>query len=568
MNTLKKKDQGEKLKITRNLDQLKLLKGGIDGDDDRADADEIQVEEEALYQHQIAIATSGYGAGEDEWEILNKMFQISSNARYQNDERIDYLRKWIKRHMCPNLGEKNAKWNNERLLIFTEYADTKRWLENQISSLIAYSENEEERIATFHGGIGDEKRESLKRSFNSDPTEDPLRILIATDAAREGVNLQNHCRYLFHFDVPWNPSRMEQRNGRIDRTLQKAKEVFCHYFVLADREEDRVLDVLVKKTEEIRNSLGTVPPVVVSRLNELIQKGINPTSIGETISKIQGVDQEEAIKRSQELIRVELEDNSREREDALKDQISRLEKALIKSEKWLNFSSDLFRNALNMSLKVNASNNNCPPQIILKNSSINKEDYETAEWIFPSSCDLPGGDQAWGDVLDYLRPPRKPGQKIWEWRRETIPQPVVFKDPEKVDSGRVHLHLEHPLVKRVLSRFLVRGFQTNNLSKAAVLATNDDTAKLILIARLSLYGYGATRLHDEMIELVAEWDPEDPNRRLRVLNASKTEFAIRDFVDSLKDNLPEIDNLVQNKLKEFIAYEVNNLKITRSTCYG
>ena len=109
MNTLKKKDQGEKLKITRNLDQLKLLKGGIDGDDDRADADEIQVEEEALYQHQIALATSGCGAGEDEWEILNKMFQISSNARYQNDERIDYLRKWIKRHMCPNLGRKKCQ---------------------------------------------------------------------------------------------------------------------------------------------------------------------------------------------------------------------------------------------------------------------------------------------------------------------------------------------------------------------------------------------------------------------------------------------------------------------------
>ena len=76
------------------------------------------------------------------------------------------------------------------------------------------------------------KSEALKRSFNSPPEDDPLRILIATDAAREGVNLQNHCRYLCHFDVPWNPGRMEQRNGRIDRTLQRAPEVFCHYFVL------------------------------------------------------------------------------------------------------------------------------------------------------------------------------------------------------------------------------------------------------------------------------------------------------------------------------------------------
>ena len=560
INTLKKRELGEKLEITKNPDQLNLLKGGINGDDDRADSEELQVEEEADHQHQVALNTTGHGVGEKEWELLKKMNLISAHARYENDERIKYLKKWIKTHLCPSLGERGAKWNNERLLIFTEYADTKRWLENQVRSLIANSDNEEERIATFHGGIRDEKREFLKSSFNSNPVDNPLRILIATDAAREGVNLQNHCKYLFHFDVPWNPSRMEQRNGRIDRTLQRAKKVFCYYFVIADREEDRVLDALVKKTEEIRNSLGTLPPVVVSRINELLDKGINPTSIGETISQIQGVDEEEAIKRSQELIKMELEDNSREREYALKEQISRLEKALVKSEKWLHFRSDLFREALNTSLKINASEVNKPPQILLKDFSKKHEDIERAEWIFPSSENLPGGEQSWGDVLDYLRPSRKPGQKIWQWRKETRPQPVVFKDPETLDSGRVHLHLEHPLVQRLLSRFLVRGFQTNNLCKAAVLGTHDDTAKLILLARLSLYGHGASRLHDEMIELVAEWDPQDPNRRLRVLNSTKAGFAIEDLTNSLKDHLPEVPLEIQNRLQEFVPRYVQNLK--------
>ncbi len=560
INTLNKKEIEEEIRIAKNLDQLDLLRGGINGDDDRADSDELQVEEEAAHQHQIAMKTTGQGICKEEWELLEQMNNISSNARYKNDERISYLKKWIKNNLCPSLGEKGAKWNNERLLIFTEYAATKHWLESQIRSLIADSDLEEKRIATFHGGIGDEKREFLKSSFNSNPVDNPLRILIATDAAREGVNLQNHCRYLFHFDVPWNPSRMEQRNGRIDRTLQRAKVVRCHYFVIADREEDKVLDVLVKKTEEIRNSLGTLPPVVVNRLNELLNKGINPTSIGETISQIQGVDEEEAIKRSQELIKVELEDNSREREEALKDQISRLEKALIKSEKWLNFRSDLFRDALNTSLKINALEINSPPQIRLKDFSRNYEDIERAEWIFPDANSLPGGEQSWGDVLDYLRPLRKPGQKIWQWRKETCPQPVVFKDPETLDSGTVHLHLEHPLVQRLLSRFLVRGFQTNNLSKAAVLGTRDDTAKIILLARLSLYGHGASRLHDEMIELVAEWDPQDPNRRLRVLNSTKSGFAIEDLTTSLKDNLPEVDLKIQNRLKEFVVGDVKNLK--------
>jgi superfamily II DNA/RNA helicase len=92
---------------------------------------------------------------------------------------------------------------------------------------------------TFHGGIGEERREAIKAAFNAAPSTHPLRILVATDAAREGVNLQNHCADLFHFDIPWNPSRMEQRNGRIDRKLQRSPVVRCHYFVVHQRAEDR-----------------------------------------------------------------------------------------------------------------------------------------------------------------------------------------------------------------------------------------------------------------------------------------------------------------------------------------
>jgi superfamily II DNA/RNA helicase len=79
--------------------------------------------------------------------------------------------------------------------------------------------------------MDDDAREDDQARLQRRPGAHPLRILVATDAAREGVNLQNHCADLFHFDVPWNPSRMEQRNGRIDRKLQRAPEVRCHYFV-------------------------------------------------------------------------------------------------------------------------------------------------------------------------------------------------------------------------------------------------------------------------------------------------------------------------------------------------
>ncbi|MEH3048604.1 helicase-related protein [Sphingomonas adhaesiva] len=78
--------------------------------------------------------------------------------------------------------------------------------------------HEARRIDTFTGVTSAERREAIKRAFN-DPA-DPLRILICTDAAREGINLQAQCHDLIHVDLPWNPSRLEQRNGRVDRKLQ------------------------------------------------------------------------------------------------------------------------------------------------------------------------------------------------------------------------------------------------------------------------------------------------------------------------------------------------------------
>jgi hypothetical protein len=98
---------------------------------------------------------------------------------------------------------------------------------------------------------------------------------------------------------------------------------------------------------------------------------------------------------------------------------------------------------------------------------------------------------------------------------------------------RVHLHLEHPLVTRLLNRFLMRGFQSDLLSRAAVLGTNDDTAKLIVPARLSLDGHGPSRLHDEVLAVVAEWDPTDPNRRLRKLSEQKSRRALEDLEERL-----------------------------------
>jgi len=69
----------------------------------------------------------------------------------------------------------------------------------------------------LYGGMPTEDRERIKAAFQAAPGASPVRILLATDAASEGVDLQNHCHRLIHYEIPWNPNRMEQRNGRIDR---------------------------------------------------------------------------------------------------------------------------------------------------------------------------------------------------------------------------------------------------------------------------------------------------------------------------------------------------------------
>ena len=131
----------------------------------------------------------------------------------------------------------------------------------------------DDRIGVFTGATGSDRREEVKRAFNADPLLERLRILICTDAAREGINLQTRCSDLVHFDLPWNPARLEQRNGRIDRKLQPAKRIHCRYFRYEQREADIVLEALVRKTETIREQLGSVGQVIEERIAKRLAEG-------------------------------------------------------------------------------------------------------------------------------------------------------------------------------------------------------------------------------------------------------------------------------------------------------
>ncbi|CDY73429.1 helicase (Snf2/Rad54 family) [Caballeronia glathei] len=136
---------------------------------------------------------------------------------------------------------------HQKLVVFTEHRDTLNYLEQRITTLLG----RRQAVVVIHGGIGREERLKVQESFRHDPE---VQVLLATDAAGEGINLQR-AHLMVNYDLPWNPNRLEQRFGRIHRIGQT--EV-CHLWnLVADgtREGD-VYRKLLEKLEQARQALG------------------------------------------------------------------------------------------------------------------------------------------------------------------------------------------------------------------------------------------------------------------------------------------------------------------------
>lgn len=416
---------------------------------------------------------------------------LADKARHRPDARMRAIVHWIAENQCPAAAIGGAAkgastaWSKRRLIIFTEYADTRRYIEQQLRAALAGTDRAEERVMRFGGGMSDDQRAEVKRAFNADPATEPVRILVATDAAREGINLQAWCADLMHFDVPWNPARIEQRNGRIDRTLQPEPEVRCGYFSYTQRREDRVLDTLVRKVDVIRRELGSVGSVVLDRIEATLADGI----ADDTADAIDGAT--DATERERTAA-AEVE-SQRTRERVTKE-IDRARKTLDASRKVIGFEPETLRGVIDIGLGFLGLPSLAPVDITDPSSG-----KTIRAWTVP---EMPAD---WQGTMDTLRPPRPRDIPPWEWRK-TPTLPVVFVPPPRLTSPVVHLHLEHPFAKRILSRFRAQGFAAHDLRRATVLGDpHHATPMAIALGRLSLFGPGATRLHDELITIGAPW---------------------------------------------------------------
>jgi len=209
-----------------------------------------------------------------EIRILEELIEMARDI-IENEEEIKL------RELKKTLMKLSNEFPDQKLIIFTESKDTLEYLEKKIKQW-GYT------VTTIHGGMSLEERIKAEQTFKNE-----TQVLVATEAAGEGINLQ-FCHLMINYDIPWNPNRLEQRMGRIHRYGQN-REVFIYNLVSEDTREGKVLKKLFDKLEKIQEALGSDKVFdVISEVFEgknlsqlLVDAAVNARSSEEILKEIE-----------------------------------------------------------------------------------------------------------------------------------------------------------------------------------------------------------------------------------------------------------------------------------------
>ena len=194
----------------------------------------------------VSKALESLGLGRRTAEDENKLGALAKKS----DSKTEALVQWIKKNLFAN----GKLRDDERLIVFTEYKETLFFLEQRLLQE-GFDKN---TLRLLYGGLNADDFDAVKLEFED--RNAAVRLLLATDAASEGINMQEECRWVIHYDVPWSPSKLQQRNGRVSRHGQ-VRDVSIYYF-RCDQEEDLTFLLKVaKKVDQVKEDLGSVERV-------------------------------------------------------------------------------------------------------------------------------------------------------------------------------------------------------------------------------------------------------------------------------------------------------------------
>ncbi|MGZ6322138.1 MAG: helicase-related protein, partial [Ktedonobacterales bacterium] len=202
---------------------------------------------------------------------LERVIELAEKITPAQDSKLQ----WVLRNEVPELLRKHP-----RVIIFSRYRDTMAYVADQIERSERFRDVQVIRI---DGSLSEQQRREAFAKFEKAAKA----ILVATDAISEGINLQHACCQMIHWELPWNPNRLEQRVGRIDRFGQPEPEVRVRLLVMDDTLDGWSLKTLVQKAQQIRADYGFAPPYFgdeTSILDLLREKGIRVSLLPRQLS--------------------------------------------------------------------------------------------------------------------------------------------------------------------------------------------------------------------------------------------------------------------------------------------
>ncbi|MDY0045211.1 MAG: helicase-related protein [Syntrophales bacterium] len=221
-------------------EKKRLLKGQTDPDDplDISEYEDLPEDERERTDQRIfrQVLTDDPQKIEEERDEIERLCRLAEGLKHHKEAKLVELLSVLD-------SSDIIRADDEKLLIFTEHRDT-------LNSLAKRLEDKGYTVITIHGGMDVDSRKAAQRQFRMH-----AKIMIATDAAGEGVNLQ-FCRYMINWDIPWNPNRLEQRMGRIHRYGQK-DDVWVYNLVARNTREGAVLEKILSKMDVMRDQMGS-----------------------------------------------------------------------------------------------------------------------------------------------------------------------------------------------------------------------------------------------------------------------------------------------------------------------
>lgn len=386
---------------------------------------------------------------------LNALMEWGLSYESRADSRLDELLKFLD-SVCRPGGE---DFSNQRVVVFTEYAHTVDWL-NRVLTQRGYKD----RLAVIQGSTPPEDREYIRSQFTEDPSKEPVRVLLATDAAGEGIDLQAHCHRLVNFDIPFNPSRLEQRIGRIDRYGQKQEPLVFHLAPATDSSvyaaDASFMARIAKKVANVEQDLGSVNQVIGDEIQRHFGKR------APVRSKAKGVDTNEVINTA---LAGGMELNAR---------LTQLEQGYDASRTEMHLDPANLRRVVDTALRINHQ------QPLRPNRDY---DQDTDAEVF----DVPSLSAGWSATLKGLPTRLEP----------EVFRPITF-DPHAAEgrSDLVYVHLGHPIVQKA-QRLLRRSLWSvdSPLSRVTAVVVDDLPESFVAaVTRMVLVGRGGVRLHEEV----------------------------------------------------------------------